>query len=533
MRGTMVSWACLLWFAVGCAGPSEEGGFASNDSSGAPDPVDEDEPIWLGLRLVRDATSEAGLDWSAPEPTSEHGPLRRFAGGGAVAADLDGDSIPDLLLTAVDGPNALFLGLGDGRFEARPDSGLEEGSWTFGGAAADLDGDGLREVFLFDDHELRLFQNLGDGAFAELPPPLVADDDEWVVGAAFVDYDGDEQVDAYVVVQGDWAVGAEPPAGGEDRLLGGLGGLLFEDRSEQLGGGQHRMGQGFAATWLDADGDGELDIYVANDKGSILAPNRLFLQRQGGFVEDSSAFGLNLRIEAMGIAQADLGHDGRLELAITDIDSKLHLMRLGEGGAVEISEAVDARPPLDSELLASWATQLEDFDNDGEADLLTAWGSFDTDSAPGRTTLGLWRGEDFTDVSPGLPALPDPTWRAVLPVDLNQDGQLDWVQTCLVGAPAVMMALGTDAHWLDVQLEGPTGNRDGLGARVRVLAGGIEQERLLGAGISGAHSSQEPVLHFGLGPVDELDEVQVHWPDGSITIIDQPAPDQRLLVSRD
>ena len=533
MRGTIVSSVCAVLFVVGCSEP-EEGFVERLDSPDAtPDPVDdpgpEPGPEPILPPLFTDVTTTAGLDWYAPEPTSEQGPLRRFAGGGAVAADLDGDDVVDLLLTAVDGPNALYLGLGDGSFQPRADSGLEVGDWTFGAAAADLDGDGLREVLMYDAHQLRVFENLGGGDFAEQPPALTLGPEEWVVGGGFVDYDGDGHVDGYVVVQGDWELGEPPSAGAEDRLLGGQPGLQFEDRTHLLGEREQRVGQGFAVTWLDVDHDGDLDAYVANEKGTSLVPNQLFVQKDGGFLEESERFGLDLAMDGMGLATADLGHDGAPEIAITDTDFNLELVRLEDGFAVEIADACPAAGP---EFYASWATQLEDFDNDGEADLLTAWGQFESDGDPGRVTLSRWGGDAFEDLTPQLPDLLDPTWRSVLPVDLNADGQLDWVQTRLVGAPVVILGRPTGAQWLAVELEGPEGNRDGLGARVTVIAGGVERSRWLGAGIAGAHSSTEPVLHFGLGEVAEVEAVRVDWPDGTTSLIPTPEPARRLVVSK-
>ena len=535
MRGTIVSSWCFLLFAAGCVAPSGDGAFTTGEREETPDPIDEERPeeVELLRPLFTDATAESGLAWSAPEPFSDQGPGRAITGGGAITADLDGDAIVDVLLTAVDGPNALFLGLGDGRFELRPDSGLEEGIWTFGGAAADLNGDGLREVFLFDGHELRLFENLGQGEFAELPAPLVVSEDEWVVGAGFVDYDGDGHVDIYVLVQGDWE-GEEPMVGGEDRLLHGAGDLQFEDHTSRLGELEDRIGQGFAVTWLDVDRDGDLDAYAVNDKGPMLVPNRLFEQKDGWFEEASADFGLDVAVDGMGIAQGDLGHDGVPELAITNTDGLFHLFEITDAGAVEITDSVDAAPPAGPEYFASWAVQMEDFDNDGESDLLTAWGQFEggEESVPGRVSLGLWTGDSFEDFTPELPELLDPTWRGVLPADFNGDGQLDWLQTVLVGSPAVVLGRPTGAHWLEVQLEGPPGNRDGLGAVVRVTANGVEQVRCLGAAISGAHSSQEPVAHFGLGEVAVVDEVRVHWPDGSSTVVASPESDRRLVVAK-
>ncbi len=513
--------------------PSGGGDFTTTEREETPDPIDEEQPEEIELLhpLFTDTTAESGLAWSAAEPSSDQGPSRAITGGGAITADLDGDSIVDVLLTAVGGPNALFLGLGDGRFELRPDSGLEAGTWTVGGAAADLNGDGLREVFLFDGHELRLFENLGQGAFAEQPAPLVASEDEWVVGAGLVDYDGDGQVDVYVVVQGSWQ-GDEPMVGGEDRLLHGLGDLQFEDFTNRLGEVEDRIGQGFAVTWLDVDDDGDLDAYAVNDKGPMLVPNRLFEQKDGWFEEASADFLLDLEVDGMGIAQGDLRHDGTLELAITNTDGLFHLLELTDAGAVEITDAVNAAPPAGPEYFASWATQMEDFDNDGEVDVLTAWGEFGEEAVPGRVSLGLWAGDSFEDFTPELPELLDPTWRGVVPADFNGDGQLDWLQTVMVGSPAVVLGRPTGAHWLEVQLEGPPGNRDGLGALVRVLANGVEQTRCLGAAISGAHSSHEPVAHFGLGEVGLVDEVRVHWPDGSSTVVASPESDRRLVVAK-
>jgi hypothetical protein len=160
--------------------------------------IGSDDPAWAETAASR------GVDFVAPRPSKAEAPnlpIDKIVGGGAAAVDLTGDDLPDLLLTAVWGPNAVYRNDGAGGFERCADAGLDGGELTYAPSVVDLNGDGLPEVLLLERAGVRLFRNLGDCRFEEAAPLMeMADPNHMPTGAAWADYDGDGNVDVYISV---------------------------------------------------------------------------------------------------------------------------------------------------------------------------------------------------------------------------------------------------------------------------------------------------------------------------------------------
>ncbi len=304
-----------------------------------PDAPPVHDPSPARFEVVEDAW---GLDWDAPPPdVLPETMARRASGGGAALADLDADGDLDLLLTAPFGPNALYLANADGRF-ARVPSPLDDVPETFGVVAADLDGDALPEILLAATDGVRLFANDGAAAFTELPRPLTVDGDvEVVTSLALADYDADGLADVLV---GGYGVSVDPvlvPVDGYDRLLRATSATTFEEVPLPATGGST-----LAVTWLDADADGDLDGYSVKDFGAETVPNALYLQGDdGAFTEAAAAFGLDAGFNGMGVDQGDLDRDGRVELVMSDGDRRIQVYELSEDGpAVDVAAEFGAVP---------------------------------------------------------------------------------------------------------------------------------------------------------------------------------------------
>ena len=369
-----------------------------------------------------------------PSPGQPH---RAYFGGGAVLADLDGDQILDLYIPSIGGPNGLFRGRGDGRFEEVVGTPLEGGTFSVGATAADLDGDGLKEILLADGQLLRLFRNEGDWQFTELPPLVVGAPHDWPVGAVVADLDGDDKLDIYVPCHMDWGEGMEP-FGGSDYLLRGDGELQFTDVTELLGEPEDRFGLTFAGTWIDSDDDGSLDLYVVNDKGALYGGNRLYRgDLATGFVEVSEETFSGLEVRGMGVSQGKLGNSSSTSLVFSDIGA-VHVLTFEHGLALDRTGMVTPYPSDVDEHYPAWGVHLEDFDNDADLDLLTAWSAISPLHPPfeGRVGLRLWDKGVFQPLE-GTPGDVPGYWRSVVPGDLNGDGQAE----LLVGAET---KLGSD-----------------------------------------------------------------------------------------
>jgi len=526
----------LLPLAVGCVEPPDDDDAVSDD----------DDAVEPGPFGMEDVTAAWGVDFDAPvspnQPTEpvENGVGDWISGGGAVLADLTGDDLLDLLITAPHGPNQLYLNDGDG-LVLRPGSGLEEGPWVFGGTALDLDGDGLRDVLLLAERSVRWFRNDGGGAFTDRGAILEVGELERPSGVAAADHDGDGIVDLFVCVFGrNMDIVPRP---GVDRVLRGLGGGAFEDVSDTVGTEADRTGQCFQASWLDVDGDDHLEVHVANDYGDWGPVNRLYASEEESPWEMSdvaAALGADAQVDSMGGAVGDIDGDGGLEIAVSDTAHRILLQSYSEaaGGFVDVSAAWGAAPPSQADYDASWAMALDDLDDDGDLDLVATWGyphwlPDDPKWTAQNNSLHLWDADlgRFQDGSRHLACdAVSYSWHGALTGDIDADGTLDVVLTSNIGPTCILRGLPTGGAWLEVILEGPPGNPDGLGARVDVRVGERTWSRRVAAGNAGIHSDFGHVARFGLGTAEAVDEVTVRWPGGALSSLTDVPVRGRLRV---
>lgn len=475
-----------------------------------------------------DVTSVAGIDMV-------HALLPGYDITGQAWGDYDGDGWLDLYLTSSNGPNRLYRNLGNGSFAEVVAPQLELPLVPSGGATfVDFDNDGDKDLYVLNLGPNRLFRNDG-GVFVDITETAGVGDAGKGETASWGDYDNDGYVDLYVANWGCSACappGAPPEEGSLDRLYRNRGDGTFEDVSHLLGYGP-RTGAGFTAVFIDYDNDGDLDIYLANDKGAIgpdgVPIRRNVLWRNDGpsetgwrFEEVAIAAGADLRIDSMGVAVGDLNNDGWLDLAVTD-GGPLHLLRNTSGAFT----ATALPPPAGFPVPMGWGVVFADFDNDGRLDIyqaasLTANRVFHNQAA------------GFVDVSYASGGGdPGPTY-GVAYADYDRDGRVDIV----IGNRGdryrlyrnVSVVAGSNG-WLSVELHGagPV-NRDAIGGRVYVSrSDGLVLMREVKCG-SSLGAGNELGLHFGLGGAS-VDAVTVVWPNGAMTALGPVATNQHLSIS--
>ncbi len=488
----------------------------------------------------------------------EHGlaGLYQAMGPGLALLDLDGDGWLDLLfLGGMEHPgdgegNRLLRNRGDGTFEdMTAGSGLAWTGFTFGVSAADLDGDDLPEIFITARGRNYLFRNRGAMRFED------ATESAGLLGpgglstaAAFGDMDADGDLDLYV---GRWV----RMHAREDRILdlalgerGKLslfaphmyepetnvlyrneGGLRFTDVTRDSGV-QDETGRTLGVVFQDLDRDGFADLFVANDE----SPNRLFLGRgDGTFVDHSASARMYDARASMGTAVADFDHDGWLDLVYTNFRTEYNVLALNRLQQGFFSEQTEEVGLADGSLgVTSWGVVAADVDNDGDADLAIVNGHptpYDPDVTafrgaplpgegclPEAPLLYERRGDDFVDVSASSGAFgaSRAVGRGLVAGDIDRDGRIDLVQASNNGRSYVFRNEGgSGGRWLVVRLRGPSSNRSAVGAVITVTAGASVESAVLLAG--GSYLSQNPFeAHFGLGPA-EVATVQVRWPDGA------------------
>jgi hypothetical protein len=285
-------------------------------------------------------------------------------------------------------------------------------------------------------------------------------------------------------------------------------------------------------TAADFDGDGWPDIYVANDR----TENFLFHNKHDGTFEEIAndagvAYGQNGEAtSSMGPVFADITGSGRLDLWVSDAHYNRLVKNNGKGGFDDIGIASGLSQA--NAQYVSWGTGVYDFDNDGWLDILVFHGGL-IQMIPQEHSvfrgLGEGRFEDVSELS-GSVLGTKTVARGACFADYDNDGKVDAFVVNLGGRGVLLRNVSTGTgHWIALKLKGTKSNRDGLGTRVEVWAGGREQvaERVAG---SGYLSQDDGRLHFGLGSAATVDKIVVHWPSGRLQTLENLAVDRVLTV---
>ncbi len=513
-------------------------------------------------------SSEAlGIDFThvAQLPPGQGNPsgVQDFAG--AAIADLDGDSHLDLYLTNAGGPDRLYLtgGRGPGQFES-VDRTLEPVG-SHGVTVVDVDGDGDRDVVTTTSEDPYILFNDGQADFERvenLNTTYDAREDVYFgsYSVAAGDMNGDRWLD--LVVGNHEKFKDEDNVGWPARqwLMINNGEGVFTDRSDWLPVHEY-YDWTFVVSLIDFDEDGDLDMYVVNDswslalKGLDASDNRLLgsrLYRNDGVAADgrvritdvSAGSGADLKIAGMGVALGDVDNDGLLDIYVTGAWPDSNGLLRNTGGLVfeDQTEAFGANT-INLDDSVGWGTIFFDSDSDGWVDLFVTHGY--TPEAPQRWERGRERKVDQANhllrnlsgkaFEPAVDAGVGGTDWSRCPVvgDLNRDGFPDLVVANVASEPYIYLNGCDERPWLTVILKDILPNMDGIGARVRVSGGGLEQQRHIHAGSDGLYGSAAPEAYFGFPVGTEMVEVTVLWPDGSQTLVEEVPVRHLVTIARE
>src|SRR6266850_201559 len=405
--------------------------------------------------------------------------------GGTGAAFLDYDRDGNLDLYVVNawrlegkqvkerGSNALYRNRGDGTFEdVTEKAGVAgEGRWGAGATVADYDGDGWPDILLTNFGPNVLYRNRGDGTFNDVAARAGIEAPGWNTGAAFLDADGDGDLDLYIASYIDttiaevlqatrslpWhglelvAAGPFGMKGAPDHYFRSEGGERFVEATEEAGLTDRALAYGFAVRAADFDGDGDPDIYVANDSDA----NYLYRNDgHGRFDEVGVWSGCALDAggaaqASMGVAAADYDGDGIMDILTTNFSEDTCTLYRGLGGGLFDDVSLPAGIAAATFLPLSWGTAMADFDNDGDLDIVIANGHIypQIDSHPEivgtfaqRNLLLENDGGIFRDVTgsagPGFQLVQSSRGLAV--GDYDNDGDLDILITNLNERPDLL-----------------------------------------------------------------------------------------------
>ena len=539
----------LIWCAVGCLV-----GAASGWS----------EP--LAVQFVDRATA-AGLTQRNVSGTDQSYIVEGMMGGAAFF-DYDRDGDVDLYVAngssfagfaAGEHPaNQLYRNDG-GRFaDVTVVAGVGDTSWSMGCAAADYDNDGHTDLYVTNYGRNTLYRNLGTGRFADVTTEADVGDMGWGTGASFGDYDRDGDVDLYVANYVDFSLDYESPIPclwKNVKVYCGPVGLLpaadvfyrnngdgtFSEWTKQAGL-QGEKFYGMSALFGDYDNDGWPDLLVANDS----TPNLLFRNLQDGrFAEEALMAGVAYSGEGvtqgcMGAAWGDYDNDGLFDLFVTNFADEYNALYRNEGGGffadVSFVAGIGAAPAE----LVSWGTGFFDYDNDGDRDLFVANGHTYPQADLPRVNSSYKQANSLFENRGGrlveVSAVAGPGFalrrvgRGTSFADYDGDGDIDLFVLNLNGPPTLLRNDGDhDNHYLLVRTVGTESNRDGIGARVIISAGGQTQHAEVQSG--GSYLSHNDLrLHFGLGQAERVDRLEVRWPSGAVQVLSDIAADQVLTV---
>ena len=505
-----------------------------------------------------DITQQAGIHFVHNNGAFGKKYLPETMGSGVAFMDYDNDGWPDIfLVNGMDWPGhgqkhstpKLYHNNHDGTFtDVTHKAGLDTEIFGMGVAVGDYDTDGFDDLFVTAYGQNRLFHNDGNGTFTDVTQKAgLQGPKEFSTSAAWVDYDKDGHLDLVVANYVQWSLETdlyctldgqsksyctpESYKGTAVRLWHNRGNGTFEDVTQKAGLGD-ATSKTLGVAVLDYDNDGWPDLLFSNDT----QPNKLYRNNGNGtFTEKAVVAGVAFSEDGvaragMGVDAADYDHSGYPSVLITNFSNQMISLYHNEGKGLFVDEAPRSEIGRATLLTLGFGCFFFDYDLDGWPDVLIANGHIDADiqrvqanvkyAMPPHLFRNMGKGK-FEEVtkSMGTAFAAPRVGRGAAYADINNDGRLDLLLSSNAGPVYLFRneAQGAAAanRSLRIKLMGTKSNRDGIGAVVKLSAGGDPQTQMLRSG-SSYLSASELVLTFGLFQRDKADAIEIRWPSGQI-----------------
>lgn len=518
-------------------------------------------PIKETVRL-RDVASLVGLEHTYVNAEAGKAIMVEATGGGCGWGDFDQDGNWDLYLNqagdysqpadAGQPGDTLFLNVGGQFVDVTEGSRIREFGYSQGVAVGDFDEDGFDDIYVTNYRGNTLWHNLGDGTFEELAASAGVHDSRWSSTAAWGDIDQDGDLDLYVnnYLQYDIANGDCRNEKGQLRICHPRDFQAWPDEcfinqgdgrftAEAKQRGLHGPGnKGLGVAIADFDNDHRVDLYVANDT----EPNFMFTNEGAGQFKEQAellgcATGRNGQKQAsMGLAIADLSEDGWLDIYITHYENEPNTFyrSIGDVGFEDATARVGLHFPTNPKL--AFGVAAIDLNQNGFFELVI--GNGHVQNYPGNPNhkmrsqvLATNESQQWRDITKTVGPFfgVKRVTRGVARCDFDNDGDMDVAMVHQNTPVALLLNESESGNWLKVQFRGIDDNRRGIGCRVVLKYNGKQRmQELIGGGTYA--STEQPVLHFGLGDWDGRCDLEIRWPNGKRHELRQVEPNQTLWV---
>jgi hypothetical protein len=528
-----------------------------------------------------DILKTSGIDFVHFSGMTEEKHFPSANGSGVGFIDYDNDGKLDIyfctatllpLGTAKKPPNRLYRNMGDGTFkDVTEAAGVGFAGFCHGVVVGDIDNDGDQDLFLCNYGPNVLYLNNGDGTFKDISKAAGIDAPNWSSDGAFLDYDNDGDLDLYVANYGKWSLPEDDKFCGDavkkvrlycsPREIKTVKHLFYRNNGDGTFTDVYDKvilttdpetkevkpradGHGFGVVTADLNGDGKIDIYVAND----MNPNFVFLNKGNGTFEDATetsgaAFDEKGQAQSgMGVDAEDVDGDGKPELFVTNFANEYNTLYQNYGGGMFMDSTPFFGLAADTMPYVGWGTALVDLDNDGWVDNFVVNGHVDNNrhklgqnvpyeeppllfayvAAKKRFRLATRDAGDYFDTNH--------VGRGAAFGDFDNDGDVDILVNHKDGAPALLRNdTKSPNHWVRLELQGTKSNRDAIGTKIEVEANGRVIHRQRKGGVS-MLSANDPRVLIGVGPGDVIPKITIRWPSGVVSTMENVKTDQTYKV---